>query len=238
MQKYIVANWKSNKTLEEVKSWLDVFLAQLSSLNPRLKVVLAVPFPFLETVGQLLRANRDKTQQIKLAVQDISPYPAGSYTGAVSVYNLQGLGVEYAIVGHSERRKYFSETNQTVAEKCQLLVESNIRPVLCVEAENAKQQAASLSDEIRDKVIVAYDPISAISTHSAAGAKSSGEVTKVVAGIKQFFGQVPVIYGGSVDEDNVKMYMLICDGVLPGRASLDAKQFLNLVSIAWVEEKN
>lgn len=215
--KYIIANWKSNKTLAEIETWFEQFKPQSHDK----KVIVAPCF------AGLLKAHELKNDQVDLAVQDVSPFPAGAYTGAVSTINLQGLDIKYAIVGHSERRKYFHETHQDVANKVAQCVENNIIPIVCVDDEYISDQAAAIDDQYLEKCIVAYEELGAIGT----GANEPIEhVLKVKDLIISAFGQVPVIYGGSVTPANATEYLAKMDGVLVGGASLDAEKFASIVS--------
>lgn len=233
MQKLVVANWKSNKNFETASAWLTEVLEKRDQYHPRLKIVLAVSYPLLWPLKEQIEAA--SANNFVLAVQDISPYPAGSYTGAVSTQNLAKMGVKYGLVGHSEQRKYFAETNAKVGLKVEQLVQAGIKPVVCLEGENIEAQAAAISHDILDKVTVAYDPMDAISTQGNSGSKPVSAVAEVFAQIKQVFGDVPTIYGGSVDENSVGQYLLEADGVLVGGASLDAGQFSKLLINAWVQ---
>lgn len=218
-KKLFVANWKSNKTAEEVKEWLDNFSPYIGLEK---EVVIAPPYPFLHLVKEKIANN----ESLSLAVQDLSAYPAGSYTGEVCTRNLEGLEVKYAILGHSERRRYLGETHLDVANKVSLAVESGMTPIVCVDQEYIEDQALVIESELLPKCIVAYEPLSAIGT----GEPLSGQaVLKVVKIIKKYFGEIQVLYGGSVTADNVHIYNEVTDGVLVGGASLDPEQFINLI---------
>jgi triosephosphate isomerase len=224
-KKLIVANWKSNKSLSEAQAWL----AEAQELNgqfdsQRVKAVLAPPFPFLPIV-------RENVSQLgwQLAAQDISSFPAGSYTGAVSTHNLQGLEVTYAIVGHSERRQYFQETSQQVAQKAELALSAGIQPIVCVDEQSLAGQASALDSSVIEKCLVTYEPREAIGSGDNA---SIDEVKSFRQQVKNLFGEVPFLYGGSVDETNIGEYLLVTDGALIGTASLAAKQFIRVLEAA------
>ena len=215
--KYIFANWKSNKNLEAAKEWLD----KIDMIVSEHEVILVPSFPLLGAIyTQALEQN------FKLGVQDISPLSAGSYTGAVSTINVDGFSVSYAIVGHSERRRYFEESDIDVANKVDQAIDAGITPVVCVDEEYIESQAYSIDRKQYSKCIVAYEPISAIGTGDE---MSPRKVKEVVKRIKKAFGDVRVIYGGSVDGDNVNDYFEVCDGVLVGGASLKADEFKRLI---------
>lgn len=229
MQNYIVANWKSNKNLEEVELWWEEFIQltipHLDDLQD--EVIIAPPYPGLMMLAQALETQSPKlSQHISLAVQDLSPYPAGSYTGAVCGRNLEKLGVKYALVGHSERRRYFHETHQDVANKVAQAVRNGITPIVCFDETYLRAQAEVIEFEYLEKCVVAYEPLTAIGTgHNV----QVDEVAAAVAEAKEEFGQVPVLYGGSVKPDNVESYLEVVDGVLVGGASLNPDTFSQLV---------
>lgn len=222
MDQLIIANWKSNKNFTEIEAWLNDFAPTIKTEQ---EVIIAPPYPFLKLVA-------DKAQQatnLSLAVQDLSPFPAGSYTGAVSVQNLEGLQVKYAILGHSERRRYFAETHQDVAKKVDQALANGIQPIVCLDTDYLADQAAALPEKQLEKCIVAYEPLAAIGSGHNTKPK---EVEKVVERVRIVFGQVPVLYGGSVDPSNVADYRSVVDGVLVGGASLKAKVFAQLIERA------
>jgi triosephosphate isomerase len=224
--KTIIANWKSNKNLQDIEKWLDVFEEKIVGLNlEEIKVVITPPMPSLMLVADRL-ADREKFKNVSVGVQDLSSFPAGSYTGAVSIKNLEGFNVEYAIVGHSERRRYFHETDQDVANKVVQAVEGRIKPVLCVDEEYLGSQANALDDELKGKAMVAYEPLSAIGSGQEMDIEKVEQIKKRV---KEFYGDVEFIYGGSVDPENVAEFLEVCNGVLVGTASLDVEEFVELI---------
>lgn len=222
--KLIIANWKSHKNREAVEKWLDDFEGKYTAQVEK-QVVICPPMSSLMFVSNRL-LNREKNKDVYLGVQDISPYPAGKYTGAVSTENLNGFNVRYAIVGHSERRRYFHETHNDVANKVAQCIDAGITPIVCVDDEYISSQAAAIPQEHLIKCIVAYEELSAIGS----GKNEPVEhVKEVFAEIKKYFGSVKLIYGGSVDVDNVQDYLSFCDGVLVGTASLDVSDFIALL---------
>ncbi|MGD9129719.1 MAG: triose-phosphate isomerase [Candidatus Woesebacteria bacterium] len=231
MKKFLVANWKSNKNYQGVEQWLTDFIAffnkadQTAEYQKKLaktEFILAVPYPFLILVKEAIKASN---LAFKLSLQDISPFPAGSYTGAVSVANLEGLNISYTIVGHSERRKYFKESHQDVAKKIELALENKITPILCLDEAYIEEQASALKEKLWKNCLFAYEPLSAIGSGNNA---DLAKVEEVSSQIKKVYGDVKVIYGGSVDQFNVAEYLLITDGVLVGGASLEAKSFFEI----------
>lgn len=226
--KFVIANFKSNKTLTEMRHWLKEFLSPVTMLGldkKGLELALAPAFVFVAEVAEALEGVKN----VSLAVQDLSPYPAGSYTGAVSAYNLSDWPVKYAIVGHSERRRYFRETVNDVALKVEQAVANGIVPVVCVDDDNLSSQAGTLPESVWRRCLVAYEPKEAIGSGLATEAD---KVAQAVKKIKQAFGEeVRVLYGGSVTELNVNDYLAVSDGVLVGSVSLEAEKFLNLLRV-------
>jgi len=218
----LIANWKSHKTLDEAVQWVDDVGSVRHTAHT---LVLCPPFPFLVPLGQRIK---EKKYAIALGTQDLSPFPAGSYTGAVSVRNLKDLGVTYAIVGHSERRRYFHETIQEVANKVAMATEENITPILCVEKETIWKQAGALESGLNKQCVVAFEP----ADHIGSGEPEKLDVVlRIAKEIHEAFGEdVPVLYGGSIDEKSSKDFLAQPEigGLLVGGASLDAKQFLKL----------
>lgn len=222
MSKLVIANWKSHKTLEFAQTWCADFSKEVSALTlTTVPVAVAAALPFVASLRSALPS------QVTLAVQDVSPFPPGKYTGAVAAAQLAGLEVKYAIVGHSERRQYFGETNTDVANKVAQCLEHGITPVVCVDDEYVANQAAALEDGHAAKCVVAYEALSAIGTGKNMDAQHVAEITEL---IKQSFGQVPVLYGGSVTAANVAEYKDISDGWLVGSASLEVEDFVALVN--------
>ncbi|PIR59350.1 MAG: hypothetical protein COU69_01150 [Candidatus Pacebacteria bacterium CG10_big_fil_rev_8_21_14_0_10_56_10] len=217
-----VANWKSHKTQRDVSRWLTAFgnaqpLPELAGT-----VVICPPAPFLELVARAVSGWPNVTT----GIQDVSPFPMGSYTGAVAAASLAGLGVEYALVGHSERRRYFAESHQDVANKVAQCLEAELTPIVCVDDDYVTQQAAAIAPDHLEKLIVAYEALESIGT----GVNQPVEVVqRMVTEIQNRFGPVPVIYGGSVDVDNADDYRQVCSGVLVGGASLDPAEFSSLL---------
>src|SRR3989338_6951417 len=188
--KYIVGNWKSNKNLSEATAWLDAFTSyELGLFKNTVRVAIAAPFPLIALVKDTLRAF----PWVKVASQDISPFGAGSYTGAVSTHNLDHL-IDYCIIGHSERRKYFGETDTLIAAKTDIAHSSNIWTIVCV------RSAQDIIPPHAD--FIAYEPVGAIGT-------GHNEPLENVLAVKKMLS-IPsssyFIYGGSANPGNARQY--------------------------------
>lgn len=216
----IIANWKSNFSWEQAKNWADSF-SRLQSQNHT--YIICPPFPLLGAV---------QGHDFAIGVQDLSPFEAGAYTGAVSPQNLDGLNVTYALLGHSERRMYFAETSHSVAQKVELAFAHGITPIVCVDMEQVSEQSAALSGlsaQQRATLVIAYEPVHSISTFG--GKEDPIQVTlQNIEKIKGAFECETVLYGGSVSPDNSLTYLQpeSISGLLVGGASLDPKQFAQI----------
>ena len=214
--KYFIANWKANINLEEALNWINKFLT-MPSRNDRFKMVICPPAHLIFPINLRLK----ESEIISLGVQDLSSFESGNYTGEITAKSLQGL-VDYAIIGHSERRKYFNEVYDLLSKKVLLAKKYQIEPIFCVRGEN---------DPIPPSVrIVAYEPVYAIGSGNN---EPIGKVLEVKQKLKLPKNAV-FIYGGSVNKNNISSY-LHCqeiDGLLIGNASLDAKEFHDIVNQA------
>lgn len=211
--KYFVANWKANKNVNEMRHWLEEFLKGYRE-NEDVIVIIAPPFPFLQEIVGIVK----NLKNVKVAAQDLSSFEEGSYTGEVTAKSLRGL-VDYAIVGHSERRKYFNENDEIIEKKINLANKYQIKTILCIR--NKDDKAFS------DTEMIAYEPVEAIGTGNNASVDD-------VLGLKKSLSLNPTtkfLYGGSVKAENVSEYIRSdeIDGLLIGGASLDPADFLKLI---------
>lgn len=174
--------------------------------------------------------DKEKHPNTSLALQDISPFPAGAYTGALGTKNVEGYNISHVVVGHSERRKYFHETNQEIANKVREALSASITPIVCVSKDTLLAQANSIEEGDRKRVIVAFEPIDHIGTGIA---DTLEDILKVKTLVKEAFGSVPFIYGGSVDSHTSSELLKHpdIDGFLVGTASLNAREFIKLLQI-------
>jgi triosephosphate isomerase len=214
--KYILGNWKANKNFTEMKQWIYTFMREYRAES---NVMLGVfpPLPFVSYMQGKLKDCRN----VFVGSQTISSFEKGSYTGEVTATTLEGV-VSYSIIGHSERRKVFGETNAQLAEKVEQALAHGITPVYCVRDEN---------DPIPPGVkIVAYEPVAAIGT----GQNEPPEQTVAMKKKMKLPNDVIFIYGGSVNEKNAGEYFATgeIDGFLIGKACLDPKQFIEIAKTA------
>ncbi len=228
MKKLIIANWKSNKTLAEVTHWLNNFPNSLENRRSldSLEIVLAPPYPFLTLASKIIG---ERNLPIKLAVQDLSAFGSGAYTGEVAAFNLQGLDVQYAILGHSERRRFLAESSQLIADKIAEALAWKIKPILCLDQPYFLEQARFLSSEATANCLIAYEPVKAIGSGLPL---SPGDLLPIKQELTSVYGAKKLIYGGSVNAENVADFLRVCDGVLVGSASPDLADFVDLLYAA------
>lgn len=211
--KYIIANWKAYKTLEEAISWMDVFLKNKLQ-NDSLNVIVAAPFPFLMLLSKMILSARN----VALAAQDVSMFDEGAYTGEVTARMLQGR-VSYVIIGHSERRTNNSENDNVVSKKIEQAVKYDLSPILCIQNEqNVIPQKTAF---------VAYEPVESIGT-------GKNENLNNVVTLKKKLNlpqNAKFLYGGSVNSENINQYTSSpeIDGCLIGSYSLDPNDFFKLL---------
>jgi triosephosphate isomerase len=246
MRKQIAAaNWKMNLTRSEAIALTDSLLALApASMGEDREVILAVPFPYFSLIGEKLQGRNG----FSVAAQNCHHKEKGAYTGEVSAAMLASMGVAYVVIGHSERREYFSETNSQLAAKVDLALGHGLRPVFCCgEPDAIREQGAQeqfVATQLRESLfhlsadqlngfVIAYEPIWAIGTGKTA---SSGQAQEMHASIRKVFAAqfgdaladtLSILYGGSVKASNAQE-LFSCpdvDGGLVGGASLDAQEF-------------
>ena len=249
MRRVLVAgNWKMHKTPSEARVWF----AELKRLLPPLQSEAAIlpAFPILPVAKEVLSET-----QIAYGAQDVSAHKEGAYTGEVSARMLSDLGCRYAIVGHSERRRYHHETDTLVAEKAKRLLEEGITPILCVgeplevreRGEAVPYTLAQLRGSLEglnppgpEALVIAYEPVWAIGTGKNATPEDAEAMHRAIRkALAERYGQgfaqrVRILYGGSVNPKNFAdlLSMPNVDGGLVGGASLELESFLALLRIA------
>ncbi len=224
---FIVGNWKSNKTLQQTEAWFAEFsIFNFQFLNK--EIIVCSPFSLLQPLKSLIINHKS---EIKLGAQDISPYDEGAYTGEVNGKQIKEFA-EYVLIGHSERRKYFGESEEIIMQKIEQALTHDLTPILCISSlaqiSNLKSQNySSKLKNLGETMIIAYEPLFAIGSGNPDTPENADEMAKKIKDIVS----VPVIYGGSVTEKNVASFtaMSHIDGVLPGKASLDPHVFASLI---------
>ena len=246
-KKVMAANWKMNKTPSETRDYFQEFLPMVAGHN-RDEIVVCPPYTDVDAAIAIARGSN-----VAIGVQNVHWKADGAYTGEISAPMLLSLGVTHVIVGHSERRQYFGETDDTVNLRLKAALEAGLTPICCV-GEVLEEREAGLTDDVlrrqcvrafhaisakkAAKMIVAYEPVWAIGTGktatpelaAAAHAVIRREATEVFG--EEFAAHLRILYGGSVKPDNVTSLMAQeeIDGALVGGASLDPKSFAALVN--------
>jgi triosephosphate isomerase len=249
MRKQIAAgNWKMNLTYEQGKQLLDDIFKVKITLKSHQQVIFAVPYPYLTMAVNAVAAE----ENYEAAAQNVYHKVSGAYTGEVSVDMLYSIGIRYCIVGHSERRELFQETNHMLAEKVTLLLVQHITPIFCcgesLQIRNDNAQNEFVETQLRESlflftseqiknVIIAYEPIWAIGTGKTA---TSGQAQEMHAHIRSVLAEqygkdisddISILYGGSVKASNAKE-LFSCpdvDGGLVGGACLMAQDFIQII---------
>lgn len=220
MKKVLVANWKANFDLHESSEWLKAIRTILEEAT--IEVVICPDFISIPIVASLVKGT-----SISLGSQDVSQFEKGAFTGEVTAESLKDL-VKYCLIGHSERRRYFSETTEIVLKKAQSAVKYKIIPIVCLE--NASQALEYKKGGGTLEAVFAYEPRSAIGTGQP---ESPENASGVLEDLRETLGQQAcVLYGGSVTEENVLDYLAVgFRGSLVGSASLDKEKFVKIVSV-------
>jgi len=253
-KKFVAGNFKMNMTSSEVAPYLEVFRQRTEKLDD-VDIVIIPPFTAITKASEILGG----AQKIRLGAQNMSPEAKGAYTGEISAPMLRDLFVRYVLIGHSERRRLFGETDELVRRKLVTALASELRPILCVgetlEERQAGQEKAVLEGQLRgalegltpdqiSEVIVAYEPVWAIGTGLTATPEQAQEAHLF---IRDYLGKLAgtslankarILYGGSVTPANAKELMSQpdIDGALVGGASLDPRGFAEIAAAATPEE--
>jgi len=244
---FIAANWKMYKTVHEAVAFVKEFRKLADALHD-VEIVVAPPFTALRPVVEAAHAS-----SVGVAGQNLHWEREGPFTGEVSAGMLKEAGAEYVIIGHSERRRLFGETDQTVNRKLLAAVAAQLTPIVCIgetlEERDRSETLAVLDRQIKagldgltaDQIaalVIAYEPVWAIGTGRNATPAQAGEAHAHIRGrLRQWFGgtaadQCHVIYGGSVKPENIRELATLeeVDGALVGGASLDVRSFFEIVS--------
>lgn len=246
-KKIIAGNWKMNNDLSESIKLVSELKANLEGKNFIAEVIVAPPFISLETINSLV-----KDSKIQLAAQNMHPSDSGAFTGEISAKMLKSVGCKYVILGHSERRTIFDESDEFINEKVIQSFNNNLIPILCCgesleERENEitfsvienqlKKGLKNLNNDQIEKIIIAYEPIWAIGTGKTASPDQAQEVHAFIRKLlfelanKEVSENVTIQYGGSVKADNAKELLSKpdIDGALVGGACLKADSFRDII---------
>ena len=247
MRKIIVAgNWKMNKTASEAKAFFEEFKPLVADVK-NAEIIIGAPFTALETA-----TRETKGSNIKIAAENMNAKESGAYTGEVSPLMLKDLGVEYVILGHSERREYYGETNEIINEKVKSALAHDLKPILCIGEKLEEREAGTMEAVIKDQIIgglqnvtaeemanvvLAYEPVWAIGTGKTATPEQAQEVHAFIRGLltdlygKEVAENVTVQYGGSMNDGNAAdlIAQTDIDGGLVGGASLIPEKFAVII---------
>ena len=245
MRKKIVAgNWKMNNTLQEGLNLTKELESVLEGKKVNCEVVICTPFIHLASIGEI--------KNISFGAQNCADKVSGAYTGEVSAKMIASTGAGFVIIGHSERRTYYGETNSTLKEKAILALANNLTPIFCIgevlQERNAGKQNEVVETQIREslfhfsaedfsKIVLAYEPVWAIGTGVTATAEQAQEmhafIREIIAGKygHELAAEISILYGGSCNADNAKELFSNpdVDGGLIGGASLSVEKFLPII---------
>ena len=253
MKTYVVGNWKMNFTVGEASIYLHKLLKRIQPARG-LEIVVSPNTIALQPLSLQLEKQKSK---IKLAAQNVNAHDYGPYTGETSANMLRGIA-SYVIIGHSERRFMFHENDKDIKQKVAAALRSGITPILCIgETENERtfgETAAVIKDQLSGglsevskedlaKVIIAYEPVWAISSAKSAKLATPDEVAEVIKLIRRELKylagpetaeEIPILYGGSVNPDNAGAYLTIpgVNGLLIGNSSLILDHFSDIIEVA------
>jgi triosephosphate isomerase len=241
----IAGNWKMNKTATEARALARAIRTSITE-QTRPEIVLAPPFTALHAVAAEIQGSR-----IILGAQNVYWEPKGAFTGETSIPMLEAAGCGMVIIGHSERRQHFGETDQTVNRRVHAVLNSKLQPIICIGETLAEREAGThhrivsqqlaggldgLTGQSLLRIILAYEPVWAIGTGRTASPETAQEMHSSIRNwLSKKFGetaqQVRILYGGSVKPDNIDdlMRQPDIDGALVGGACLEAESFLRII---------
>ncbi len=249
MRKPLIAgNWKMNLLYSKVPHYMETLSVELKKANwskQAVEVLLAAPFPFLGLSREL-----GEKLGFFVAAQNIHEKADGAYTGEVSIPMLKDLGIQWTLIGHSERRQYFNETDTQVASKSKFALQQGIRPIICIGETRAERESGKTNEVLEnqllpvleavqgfDDFVLAYEPVWAIGTGLTASDEQAQDAHAYIRALlaksnKAWGEKVRILYGGSVKSTNIKglMSQSDIDGALVGGASLDPLEFSRIVT--------
>jgi triosephosphate isomerase len=252
MEKIIVANWKMNpqslpeakKLFNSIKNWIK----RHSNVLKNIRIIICPPFVYLQTISKLLKAKSCKLKA-ELGAQDLFWEEKGAFTGEISPTMLKNLGLEYVIIGHSERRKILGETDEMINKKMKAAIKAKLKPILCIgetleERKKGKtfkilksqltKALYHLTTQQLSHLILAYEPVWAIGTGNPCKPEEAKEVLiflkKTTQSLSHLTTQPLILYGGSVNSQNANDYIAVgFNGLLVGGASLIKKEFIGII---------
>ena len=250
MRKQIAAaNWKMNLTLQEAETLMDELVATPHQLNEHQEAVFGVPFPYLIAIKSKLAGKKN----VYVAAQNCYSKKNGAYTGETSAPMLQSIGIDYVILGHSERREYFNEAHAMLAEKVNICFEYGLKPIFCCGEPLSIREAGIENDYVETQLkeslfhltkeqltgfVIAYEPIWAIGTGKTASSEQAQQMHAHIRNVMEaqygaeVANSISVLYGGSVKASNAKEIFgqPDVDGGLVGGASLVAAEFSAIIN--------
>jgi triosephosphate isomerase (TIM) len=247
MRKPLIAgNWKMFKTSEEASVYAEELSLRVLSIDDR-EILVCPPFVYIQQLARTFSATK-----VMVGAQNVFWEDEGAYTAEISAPMLKNVGVRFCIIGHSERRQYFSETDETVNKRLNACLKAGLTPIVCV-GETLKEREAGntiatvssqltgglkgLTDKDASRIVIAYEPVWAIGTGKTATPQIAQEVHSAIRDLlaalfgNEKAGMIRILYGGSVKPDNIDVLMAQrdIDGALVGGASLDAASFERII---------
>jgi triosephosphate isomerase (TIM) len=243
----MAGNWKMYKTPAETKAFFETFRPLVANAEQR-EIVICPPFTNLDAAVAAAKGSN-----ISIGAQNIAWAKEGAFTGEISGAMINATGATHAIIGHSERRQYFGETDETVLNRTKAALAAGLTPIVCVgerlEQRESGQTEALLTEQFKNgiapledadfaKIVIAYEPVWAIGTGKTATPEIAADAHRIIRGLAlarygmEAAAKVRILYGGSVKPDNVKSLMakVEIDGVLVGGAALDPTGFASIVN--------
>jgi len=251
-KQFIIANWKMNpESLAKAENILHSLRKGLANSGKRREIIICSPFVYLLRLKDALKGSK-----IFLGAQDVFWEEKGAYTGEISAVMLKNIGVKYVIVGHSERRNYFKETDEIINRKIKSLLKSSLNPILCVGETKQEKESGKKEDSLKRQIkkafegipkskfnpsnlFIAYEPVWAIGKEKPCRAEKAREIAfllrKIISNIygQEVADQINILYGGSVNAKNYHDFLSYSDinGLLVGRASFKIKEFVKMAKI-------
>jgi triosephosphate isomerase len=247
-QKIVAGNWKMNKSFQEADELLFDIVKRLENKPEDVQLIVCPPAVYLELATDLVA---EEDAHLMVGAQNVSQFDSGAYTGELSASMYSSMNLDFCIVGHSERRKYFGETNEVLAQKVDRLLDYGIQPIFCCGEVLEEREAGKHFDVVKQQieeslfhltghemsnVVIAYEPVWAIGTGKTASSEQAQEMHAFIRGLlREKYGEevaceISILYGGSCNPGNAKELFANpdVDGGLIGGASLKAGDFLQI----------